>query len=109
MGVNGVTLIRPILGFLYQPRSHLIFANVIPFLAIALVASQYVIEETARPYWAQWHCRRDRVGKMLFQRLDPMSQFQVVWPIHEKVQVISHDDVPTYGDVVHCMRAGCES
>jgi len=75
---------------------------------MALVASQYVIEESALPYRARRICRSGYFGKMPFQRSDPTSQFEVVWPTPEKMQVIWHDHIATYGDVVYCMRSACE-
>jgi hypothetical protein len=104
-----LTLTGPIVRATHQTRAYGIFINVIPFLLVALVAAQHVIEKTFLPDLAGWSRKFERLGECLFQCSDPASENEICIAAHEQMHVIGHDHITTDSDVKIALGALTES
>ena len=101
--------VGPIVCVRHQAGADWIIAHVIPFLRVALVTSQNMIEASAFPDWVSAPSAHNALRKTLFQKPNPTSQFKVIGPADEKVNVIRHNDVAADGDIVVRVGSFCET
>ena len=92
--------VGPIIGSCHKPCTDRILPHVVPFLRVALVTPQNVIEESTLPDWVCARGPHDALRETLFQKTDPASQLKVVRPADEQMNVIGHNHVAPDGDVV---------
>jgi hypothetical protein len=99
----------PIIGILNELRADWIVTHVIPFLCVAFVAAQHVVEESTLPDWVRAFVADNRLLEALLEHSRPSSQFEIVRSTDEQMNVIGHDDVATHRDVVIGVGALCEA
>ena len=99
--------IRPVIGFRYQPSAKRILPNVIPFLSVAFITAQKMIEKAALPD-RQRACWHNMFRDSLFQPSYPWAELKIVGSADKKMNVIGHDYISTNSDVMLRMRARCE-
>jgi hypothetical protein len=66
-----LTGVGPIVGVRYEPGADRVIAHVIPFLRVALVIPQDMIEARALPDWLGAWAAHDALRKALFQKPNP--------------------------------------
>jgi hypothetical protein len=67
-----------------------------------------MIEESALPDGIIARGTDNALGKTLFQKTDPSPQLEVILPANEQMNVIGHDHVAAYRDVVLGIGRLCE-
>ena len=97
--------IRPSIGICYETSAHWIVAHVIPFLGVALVTAQHVIEESTLPDRPSDLTANDLFLQALLQHAEPSSKREVVGSADEQMEVIGHDDVAADGNVMVGIRS----
>ena len=65
--------IRPVIGFRYQTSANRILPDVIPFVCVAFIIAENMIEKAALPD-RQRACWRNLFRKSLFQHSNPTSE-----------------------------------
>src|SRR4029077_2981307 len=98
--------ILPIIGFRYQPSANGILPDVIPFVSVAFIVAEDIIEKAALPdRRGLW---RNLFRESLFQHSYPWPELKIIGSADEKMKVIGHDYIPTNGNVLLQMRARSE-
>ena len=97
----------PVLRIGYQTSANRILSDVNPFLTVAFITAQKVIEKAALPdrRCACWH---NMFRESLFQPSYPGAKLKIVGSADEKMNVIGHDHISTNSDFMlrTCLR--CE-
>jgi len=84
------TLVRPLIG------AYRILAHIFPFLAVTLVVTQHMIEESRLPK-RTFLGRSERHRDCSLQSVHPLRQLEVIPASNEKVHVIRHDQISSDG------------
>lgn len=84
---------RPFIGVANQSRSSRIIANIIPFLAVALINSQYVIKESRLP-------ETDDRSNGPLQAAYPNAELEVARSANKQMNVLGHYNISTYPNIV---------
>ena len=87
------TAVWPVLGVLHQTRPCRILPHVIPFLRVALAATQQMVKEALLPERRSMSRASPMLGHELFQAAHPAGQCLGVLSGHKDVQVVGHQHI----------------
>jgi len=96
--------VRPVVSVCHESGAHRIIAHVIPFLSVALIAAQHLIEESALPKGILSFKATTFPRDELLESPDPPAKHKIIRARDEQMNVIRHNYVAPDGDVV--LRVG---
>ncbi len=93
--VNDLSLVRPIFRATHQACAHRVFAHIFPFLRVAFVSAQHVIEESFLPNLYVSSRQHNRFAQRLLGHSNPSPQNEIRSATNKQMYIIRHDHIAT--------------